>query len=54
MTRHSKNVTAAPTMTYHEKSLLKNVYGTISQRIGTDSQFKFGQCQLCLDKINNP
>jgi hypothetical protein len=37
MSRHSKNNTAAPTFTYQEKKMLKNQYGTITQRLGMDS-----------------
>lgn len=42
MSRHSKNNTAAPVFTYHEKKMLKNQYGTIEQRLGTDSHVQFG------------
>ena len=54
MSRHSKNNTAGPTFTYHEKKMLKNQYGTISQRMGLDSQLPFSYCHLCLHPVSNP
>jgi hypothetical protein len=34
MTRHSKNANALGVFTYQEKQKLKNIYGTLSGRVG--------------------
>ena len=56
MSRHSKNNTGSSIFTYGERQKLKelNEWGEVTSRIGADSQKKFEQCSLCLNKINNP
>lgn len=56
MSRHSKNNTGSSIFTYGERQKLKelNEWGQVTSRIGADSQKKFEQCSLCLNKINNP
>jgi len=54
MSRHSKNNTANSVFTYAEKQKLENVYGTQKVRLGQDSQRRFEQCHLCLQKAKNP
>jgi nitric oxide synthase-interacting protein len=44
MSRHSKNNTAHAVFTYNEKKRFRNEYGTLTARIGMDSQKKFDQC----------
>lgn len=54
MSRHSKNNTANACFTYHEKKMCKLDYGTVSSRIGADSQRKFDQCFLCNFEVKDP
>lgn len=51
MSRHSKNNTGSSVFTYGEREKLKNSneWGEISLRLGSDSQKKFEQCNLCLN-----
>ncbi len=37
MSKHSRNNTSRGIFTYGEKQMLKGVYGTKNQRLGTDS-----------------
>ncbi|CCF75858.2 nitric oxide synthase-interacting protein [Babesia microti strain RI] len=53
MTRHSKNSTAAPIFTYHEKKKIKDWY-TLKERLGADSMRKFHDCWLCLHQASMP
>ncbi|SOV11747.1 conserved protein, unknown function [Plasmodium sp. gorilla clade G2] len=53
MARHSKNNTANPIFTYHERKKVKDV-GTIRERLGKDSMRKFEQCWICLRTAENP
>ena len=46
MSRHSKNNTAHSCFTHGEKQMLKVLYGTVTARIGQDSQRLFSQCHL--------
>jgi len=52
MGRHSKNNSAAPTFTYHERKELD--YGTKSERIGKDGHKKFDYCGICLHPVVVP
>jgi nitric oxide synthase-interacting protein len=52
MSRHSKNNTSNPIFTYYERQ--KHKYGTISQRIGSDSVKNFDSCSLCLQTAIEP
>ncbi|KAK2198240.1 bifunctional Nitric oxide synthase-interacting protein [Babesia duncani] len=66
MTRHSKNNTAAPIFTYHERKNVKGTFvlifshcicidfNTLKQRLASDSLRKFEQCWLCLCIAINP
>jgi nitric oxide synthase-interacting protein len=54
MTRHSKNNCALGHFTHAEKQKLKNVYGTVSQRLGGDSMRKYDACCLCLNTAISP
>jgi nitric oxide synthase-interacting protein len=49
--RHSKNCGDRHHFTYHEKS--KSGIGSITQRLGTDSQLPFGYCPLSLNPIED-
>ena len=56
MSRHSKNCTAHSIFTYNEKLKLmrdsgQTGFGTNKARIGKDSQKRFDQCELCLNKV---
>ena len=58
MSRHSKNCTAHSIFTHGEKmKLLKESgstgFGSVTGRIGVDSQKKFDQCELCLSTVPN-
>jgi len=44
--KHSKNAGDRHHLSYHEK--VKNGIGTITQRLGVDSQLPFGYCGLTL------
>ena len=54
MSRHSKNNTAGAIFTYKEKKMLKNIYGTQSKVLNTESMKKFEQCHICLQTLENP
>ena len=57
MSRHSKNCTAHSILTSHEKAKIlasKQEFGTITARLGTDSQKKFHECCLCLGRVRTP
>lgn len=54
MSRHSKNCTSNAIFTNSEKLKLKHEYGTISQRIGSESQAQFLDCLLCLQRARDP
>lgn len=43
--RHSKNTGSRPHFTYHEKS---KAFGSVTQRLGGESQLPFGYCALSL------
>lgn len=56
MSRHSKNCTAHSIFTYNEKlKLMRDSgttgFGTNKARIGKDSQKRFDQCELCLNRV---
>lgn len=51
MTRHSKNATDSSHFRYHEKA--RAGLGTVSQRLGTDSQLPFGHCCLSLAPVED-
>ncbi|CRH00484.1 conserved protein, unknown function [Plasmodium relictum] len=53
MPRHSKNNTANPIFTYHERKNVKDV-GTLKERLGKDSMRKFEQCWICLRNAEYP
>lgn len=53
MSRHSKNNTASPVFTYHERKKLKE-YGTQEYRIGKESLKTVDQCGLCLNLLRDP
>ncbi|KAK1442726.1 nitric oxide synthase-interacting like protein [Babesia gibsoni] len=53
MTRHSKNNTANPIFTYHERRKVKD-FNTLKQRLGRDSMRKCEQCWLCLSTAIKP
>lgn len=53
MTRHSKNNTANPIFTYHERRMVKD-FNTLNQRLGSDSMRKCEQCWLCLSTAIKP
>ncbi|GAW81377.1 zinc finger protein [Plasmodium gonderi] len=53
MTRHSKNNTANPIFTYHERKKVTDA-GTLKERIGKDSMRKFEQCWICLRNAEKP
>ncbi|CAD2098987.1 conserved Plasmodium protein, unknown function [Plasmodium vinckei brucechwatti] len=53
MTRHSKNNTANPIFTYHERKKVKDA-GTLKERLGKDSMRKFEQCWICLRTSETP
>jgi nitric oxide synthase-interacting protein len=48
--RHSKNTGSRPHFTYHEKA---KAAGSITQRIGGESQLPFGYCALSLTPSEN-
>jgi hypothetical protein len=50
-TKHSKNASDRHHLTYGEKR--KNGIGSISQRLGSDSQLPFGYCPLSLVPIDD-
>jgi nitric oxide synthase-interacting protein len=50
-TKHSKNASDRHHLTYGEKR--KNGIGSISQRLGSDSQLPFGYCPLSLVPIED-
>lgn len=56
MSRHSKNNTANSVFTYGERKKLKqlNEWGEVTTRIGSDSQKKFEQCNICLKRMEEP
>ena len=54
MTRHSKNAESLGHFTHNEKKKLKNVYGTLTQRLGQESMRKFNACVLCLQTARQP
>lgn len=56
MTRHSKNATAGPTYTYHEKSKdsKQSGYGTKDARLSKDAIKEFDCCSLSLQPCKNP
>lgn len=49
--RHSKNSSDATHFRYHEK--VQAGVGSITQRLGTDSQQPFGHCCLCLAPVED-
>lgn len=53
MARHSKNNTANPIFTYHERKKVKDV-GTLKERLGKDSMRKFEECWICLRNAEYP
>ncbi|GAB66887.1 hypothetical protein PCYB_102370 [Plasmodium cynomolgi strain B] len=53
MTRHSKNNTANPIFTYHERKKVSDV-GTLKERLGKDSMRRFEQCWICLRSAETP
>ncbi|GIX64478.1 enos interacting domain containing protein [Babesia caballi] len=53
MTRHSKNNTANPIFTYHERRKVKD-FNTLRQRLGADSMRKCEHCWLCLSTAIKP
>lgn len=56
MTRHSKNATAGPTYTYHEKNKdsKQSGYGTKDVRLSKDAIKEFDCCSLSLQPCRNP
>lgn len=56
MTRHSKNATAGPTYTYHEKTKdsKQSGYGTKDVRLSKDAIKDFDCCSLSLQPCINP
>ncbi|CAF0731196.1 unnamed protein product [Brachionus calyciflorus] len=56
MTRHSKNATAGPTYTYHEKSkdTKQSGYGTKDVRLSKDAIKDFDCCSLSLQPCDHP
>eukprot|EP01056_Protomagalhaensia_sp_Gyna25_P005618 Protomagalhaensia_sp_Gyna_25__5617@NODE_780_length_2634_cov_136_451252_g612_i0_p1_GENE_NODE_780_length_2634_cov_136_451252_g612_i0NODE_780_length_2634_cov_136_451252_g612_i0_p1_ORF_typecomplete_len303_score55_29zfNOSIP/PF15906_5/3_1e30zfNOSIP/PF15906_5/1_6e04zfC3HC4_4/PF15227_6/1_3e05Rtf2/PF04641_12/52Rtf2/PF04641_12/1_3e02Rtf2/PF04641_12/0_0011zfRING_UBOX/PF13445_6/4_2e05zfRING_UBOX/PF13445_6/3_8e03Ubox/PF04564_15/0_0044Ubox/PF04564_15/1_1e02zfC3HC4_3/PF13920_6/0_00023zfC3HC4_3/PF13920_6/6_7e03 len=53
MSRHSKNNTASSVFTYHERKSIKG-YGSIHERLGTESLRYFEQCWICLKPAVDP
>lgn len=53
MSRHSKNSTASPVFSYHERQQLKE-YGTQTCRVGKASLKTVDQCFLCLHTLIDP
>jgi nitric oxide synthase-interacting protein len=53
MSRHSKNCNSSATFTYAERQKVTD-YGTQKQRLGVDSQKKFGLCSIYLHELNEP
>ena len=53
MSRHSKNNTASAVFTYNERKQLSG-YGTLRQRLGTESQRAFEKCNICLGTAVEP
>jgi nitric oxide synthase-interacting protein len=53
MTRHSKN-NSRNFFSSSERSKLKGLYGTITERIGKDSLKSFDDCSLCLSTAKSP
>eukprot|EP01057_Protomagalhaensia_wolfi_P005831 Protomagalhaensia_wolfi_Nauph_80__5830@NODE_734_length_2052_cov_85_306011_g549_i0_p1_GENE_NODE_734_length_2052_cov_85_306011_g549_i0NODE_734_length_2052_cov_85_306011_g549_i0_p1_ORF_typecomplete_len301_score52_03zfNOSIP/PF15906_5/8_2e30zfNOSIP/PF15906_5/1_4e04zfC3HC4_4/PF15227_6/2_4e05zfC3HC4_4/PF15227_6/7_9e03Rtf2/PF04641_12/78Rtf2/PF04641_12/8_2e02Rtf2/PF04641_12/2_7e05zfRING_UBOX/PF13445_6/7_8e05zfRING_UBOX/PF13445_6/1_8e04Ubox/PF04564_15/0_0084Ubox/PF04564_15/59zfC3HC4/PF00097_25/0_00034zfC3 len=53
MSRHSKNNTASSVFTYHERKSIKG-YGSIHERLGTESLRHFEQCWICLKPAVDP
>jgi nitric oxide synthase-interacting protein len=53
MSRHSKNNTAHSIFTQGEKQMLTD-WGTIKQRLGSESFREFNACCLCLGTARNP
>lgn len=49
--RHSKNTGSKPCFTYHEKA---KAFGSITQRLGGESQLPFGYCSLSLTPAEDP
>lgn len=53
MVRHSKNNTANPNFTYHERKKVQDV-GTLKEKLEKDSMRKFEECWICLRVAENP
>lgn len=51
---HSKRNTSRPDFTSHERSLLRNSWGSQRTRLTRDSYLPFGSCRLCLLPARNP
>jgi nitric oxide synthase-interacting protein len=49
--RHSKNTGSRPHFTYHEK---QKASGSLTQRLGEESQLPFGYCALSLSPAEDP
>ena len=54
MSKHSKNNTSSTVFTYAERQKLKNVYGTIQNRVSQDSIKKFEDCSICHNRLVEP
>ena len=52
MSKHSKNNSAGSVFTAHERKLLK--YGTVTERLGSDSIKDCDMCALCLHPVKDP
>ncbi|VWU48827.1 conserved protein, unknown function [Hepatocystis sp. ex Piliocolobus tephrosceles] len=53
MPRHSKNSTANPVFSYHERKKITDV-GTLKERLGKNSMRSFEQCWICLRTAECP
>jgi len=51
---HSKRNTSLPHFTSHERSLLRNNWGTQRSLISRDSFLPFASCRLCLQPARSP
>ncbi|KAL9111239.1 MAG: hypothetical protein Q9227_004317 [Pyrenula ochraceoflavens] len=51
---HSKRNTSRPDFTSHERSLLRNSWGSQRTRLTRDSYLPFGSCRLCLLPAREP
>lgn len=51
---HSKRNTSRPDFTQHERSLLRNSWGSQRTRLTRDSYLPFGSCRLCLLPARQP